>query len=168
MTERFSAQQTVLERKIHSGEARFVYLDPVETWPDWLAVVIEHPTGVVFGQQCAGTSTDQRLVEGYLVPLGGSRFDVDNGQLSSAPLRAVFHDGDGCTHGWGIKPLDGSRLQGLVLYIEDIPYWRHTNVYDCSRQPLRLDYDRQEEICEAWVPVLTPDGKGILLWPNCD
>ncbi len=33
---------------------------------------------------------------------------------------------------------------------------------------LALDSARLAEADEAWVPVATPDGLGILLWPNSD
>ena len=45
----FSAQQTDLSERVRSRTVRFVYLYPVEGWSDWMAVVIEHPTGVVYG-----------------------------------------------------------------------------------------------------------------------
>ena len=33
---------------------------------------------------------------------------------------------------------------------------------------LFLDEDRVDQIVEAWIPVLTPYGPGILMWENCD
>ncbi|MGS2617385.1 DUF6210 family protein [Micromonospora sp. LZ34] len=34
--------------------------------------------------------------------------------------------------------------------------------------PLRLDESRMREVDEAWVPVITPDGSGVLVWFNSD
>ncbi|WP_328753160.1 DUF6210 family protein [Streptomyces sp. NBC_00285] len=34
--------------------------------------------------------------------------------------------------------------------------------------PLLLDESRLAEADEAWVPVLTPDGPGVLTWENSD
>jgi hypothetical protein len=168
MLEEFYLQQKNLSRKVESGAARFVFLDPVESWPDWVVIVVEHPTGVVYGQQCAGTATDLRLIEGYLVPLGGPRFDVESDALSPAPLTSVFHSGRNCTHGWGTSPLPDERYCELAEYIETIPYWYYKKLDDCVRERVRVDETRMAEICEAWVPVLTPEGKGVLLWGNCD
>jgi len=33
---------------------------------------------------------------------------------------------------------------------------------------IELDESRSDEIDEAWVPVTTPDGPGILTWENSD
>ena len=132
-----------------------------------MAVVIEHPTGVVYGHQCGGTGCYQRFVEGYLVQVGGPRFEVDKGQLSSAALTAVFHNGRRCSYGWGFRPPE-DRLTELAARIEEIPYWYHSDLDNYIREPARLDETRLAEICEAWVPVLTPEGKGVLVWANCD
>ena len=42
---------------------RYVFLDPDDTWPSWLAVVVIAPTGVAYQQQCAGVACDQREVD---------------------------------------------------------------------------------------------------------
>lgn len=34
--------------------------------------------------------------------------------------------------------------------------------------PLALDESRLGEVDEAWVPVVTPDGPGVLVWENSD
>ena len=34
--------------------------------------------------------------------------------------------------------------------------------------PLQIDDGRADELDEAWVPVLTPDGRGYLAWINSD
>jgi len=164
----FTTAQLQLIQRVVSGDVRFVYLDPVEGWSEWLAIIIEHPTGVVYGHQCAGTATDQRYVEGFYVPLGGPRFDVDNGALESLDFTAPFHRGSHCTHGWGTPPLPEDRLAKLRTEVEKIPYWRHTNLDAYTREHVKIDTDRVVMICEAWVPVVTPEGKGILVWANCD
>jgi hypothetical protein len=50
--------------------------------------------------------------------------------------------------------------------VEALPYW--TCDEGETRVSLRLDESRLEEVVEAWVPVLTPDGPGVLVWENCD
>jgi hypothetical protein len=34
--------------------------------------------------------------------------------------------------------------------------------------PLQIDEGRGDELDEAWIPVLTPDGPGYLAWINSD
>ncbi|MGM1060082.1 DUF6210 family protein [Saccharothrix sp. Mg75] len=40
--------------------------------------------------------------------------------------------------------------------------------HDEEPHPLLLDGSRMSEADEAWVPVLTPDGPGVLVWSNSD
>ncbi|WP_407924527.1 DUF6210 family protein [Actinomadura physcomitrii] len=37
-----------------------------------------------------------------------------------------------------------------------------------TRSHLQIDDDRIEGLDEAWVPVRTPDGPGVLVWCNSD
>lgn len=168
MTDEFYSAQQQLAERVASGSVRYVFLDPEGCWADWLAIIVEHPTGVIYGQQCGGTATDQRYVEGYYVPLGGARFAVANGPLDKLDLTAPFHNGARCTFGWGGQLLPEDRLHRLIACVEEIPYWHHTNLHDYVRERVRIDLERVAEICEAWVPVVTPEGKGILVWDNCD
>ncbi|MFV2176746.1 DUF6210 family protein [Actinomadura sp. LOL_016] len=40
---------------------------------------------------------------------------------------------------------------------------------DCRRPAqLQVDESRLAEVDEAWVPVVTPDGQGVLVWLNSD
>ena len=66
---RFESEQQRLRDGVDKGEAKLVSLDPDGSSPLWIRVVIEGHTGVVCATQCAGTNTDLRLVEGYLIPL---------------------------------------------------------------------------------------------------
>ncbi|MFI8456658.1 DUF6210 family protein [Kitasatospora sp. NPDC085464] len=45
-----------------------------------------------------------------------------------------------------------------------------TRVVEWSGRPpwLQLDESRIGEADEAWVPVITPDGPGVLVWLNSD
>ncbi|MGW9028169.1 DUF6210 family protein [Streptomyces sp. NPDC055722] len=42
------------------------------------------------------------------------------------------------------------------------------NREDLFPTALVLDESRLAEIDEAWVPVVTPDGPGVLVWENSD
>lgn len=138
---------------------RSVTIDPDGTNGVYLGVIIQFPTGVMYEQQCAGTRCEQRAIEGYFVPLGGARFEVDKGRIASAELHGVFHSGDGC-----LGVLVPERLAQLRLAVEAITYWTSTN----QRHFLQLDEGKIDQVVEAWIPVLTPDGFGVLTWPNCD
>ncbi|MGW2646638.1 DUF6210 family protein [Streptomyces sp. NPDC001393] len=39
---------------------------------------------------------------------------------------------------------------------------------DLFPTPLALDESRLADVDEAWVPVVTPDGPGVLVWENSD
>ena len=39
---------------------------------------------------------------------------------------------------------------------------------DSFPEPLALDESRLTEVDEAWVPVVTQDGPGVLVWDNSD
>ncbi len=52
-----------------------------------------------------------------------------------------------------------------------IPCWKifmPRRSQDDRQEPLQIDDSRLYELCEAWVPVLTANGPGVLLWENCD
>ncbi|MHA3774819.1 DUF6210 family protein [Verrucomicrobiota bacterium sgz303538] len=164
----FHEEQEQLSVRVRDGGLRLVYLDPDGTWADWSAVVIRWPTGVAYATQCGGVACKQRIVEGYLVPLSGSRFDPDAGQLSSALFRDVFHRGTACIYTWTGADVPADRLTRLDELIRDVPYWRHSSIHESLRERLGLDRSRLSEICEGWVPVLTPDGAGVFLFDNCD
>ncbi len=155
---------------------RRVMIDPDGTSNSYTGVIIQFPTRVIYEQQCAGTDCDQRSVEGYYVPLGGCRFDPEHGRIDFESLRAPFHDGDACYFGGKLIPaspntckLPPERLTQLRAAVESITYWvSEANTEAQPRTRLRIDDSRLAELVEAWVPILTPDGPGILTWPNCD
>lgn len=149
---------------------RHVFLDPDETLPYLLGVIIAHPTGVCYEHQCAGTETALRSLEGYFLPLGGLRFEPEEGVFVPKELTEVFHRGKACLWGgqpWRLAPglplLPADRLERLRSVVEAIPYWSGN-----QRGHLQVDEARLGELLEAWVPVLTADGPGVLAWANCD
>ncbi|MET9228231.1 DUF6210 family protein [Lentzea sp. NPDC003310] len=118
---------------------RKVFLDPDGTQQDWLYVVVRARTGVLYEQQHGGTENRLDAVEGFLVPL--------QSVPALAELRALFKR---------------RRLQDLRAVVAKALYWTDEPV------PLRLDESREAEVAEAWVPVVTPDGSGVLMWHNSD
>lgn len=162
-------EQAYLAARLRAGVARLVYLDPDGTFAPWLGVVIRHPTGIVYGQQCAGVRTEQRLVEGYFIPLGGASFDFSEDPIDVSQLSAVFHDPDGSCPAPTGDDLSPTALTRLGKAIRRIPCWWTPDLGDGDvRASIDLDLSRTTEMAEAWIPVTTPHGAGILLTPNCD
>jgi hypothetical protein len=139
---------------------RTVFLDPDGTNKDYFGVIIRHPSGVVYSQQCGCTKTEIRSLEGYFVPLGREPFESGGRPLSIAGLTAIFHRAG---IGTG-EPLSDEARSRLASFVENIPWWDAAE----NRTHLAVDEARRGETMEAWVPVITSDGPGILTWPNCD
>jgi hypothetical protein len=166
----FESQQQHLWDRVNNGEAKFVCLDPAGTSESLLGTVIESKTGVVYATQCGGTACRHRLVEGYFIPLGGCKIDAEGGDINPTELRAPFHRGRSCAWDATGETLRPERLEQLRKAIASIPCWETfpPNKGEDRQEPLQIDETRLAELCEAWVPVLTANGRGILLWANCD
>jgi hypothetical protein len=138
---------------------RYVFLDPDGSGGDtWLYVVVEAATGVYYQQQYGGTACRQGEVEGFLVPVAADD--------ALAALRRLFeHDFRGA--GTRNRTWAKNEWERLRQIVGIIPYWACDGQME-EPHDLRLDDDRADEADEAWVPVLTPDGPGVLLWCNSD
>ena len=178
----FVDEQAYLAAKVRAGAARLVVIDPDGTVGRWLAVVVQCHTGVVYASACEGMVARQRLVEGYQVLLGGSKFAADDAVIDVSRLTDVFHAYGVCVPSWTGRHLPAERLAALTTLIGEIPYWRCTYSGAVERPEdetgarakrgytrlrLRVDEYRIEQIAEAWIPVETPDGPGVLLYKNC-
>lgn len=168
-TRSFGDEQTYLAARVRLNDARYVFLDADGILEPWLVVVIQHRTAVVYGTQCAGVRTEVRFIEGYLVPLGGSKYGAEDERIDPVALTEVFHEGDACRWSWEGNALPEERMRRLRSVVEQIPYWRCTLIPEQdTKHHLRLDPNRTAQITEAWIPVETPDGPGVLLYKNCD
>lgn len=159
----FYDRQRDLGSSVNKGDSQFVYIDSDGTFGDWIAVIIEDKTGVIYGTQCHGVICEQRYVEGFLIPCGGLLFNADDGLITSAMLTLLFHSG-GCMYNKSFQ----SEIAEIGDIVKQIPIWHYSNLNDCTREHLEIDSDRAYEICEAWIPVKTKFGRGVLLWNNCD
>ena len=164
----FEDEQAYLEARVRLKDVRFVYLDPDGTFRDWIGIVVRHQTGVVYGTQCAGVATKQRFIEGYLVLVGGLKYQVDEGDIEVGPFVDVFHEDGACQWGWNGRDLPVERHALLSRLVESIPYWEVSLDKSDHKDSIRFDPTRAEEMAEGWIPVQTPDGPGILLYQNCD
>ncbi|MEV4998514.1 DUF6210 family protein [Streptomyces niveus] len=134
--------------------SRFVFIDPDGTGGDWTHVVVEAPTGVFYQQEYGGTSGQQGQVEGYLVPMS-----VESGAMDA--LAAVFEPFRG--RGAGGHAWAGAELDALREAVGAVRFWSCDGASD-TPHPLRLDETRMPEADEAWLPVQTPEGPGLLVW----
>ncbi|MFD5463770.1 DUF6210 family protein [Kitasatospora sp. NPDC127059] len=139
---------------------RYVFLDPVSsgTGLGWMFVIVAAPTGVVYQNQGGGLRCAQYEQEGYLIPLLGRRLDDE---LRAIFVRELKKQGSSGLD-WPADLLD--RLRAAVGFSVS----SSDNRDDALPTPLVLDESRLAQADEAWVPVLTPDGPGILVWENSD
>lgn len=162
-----TADRTREVSEIHgANRTRYVFLDPDGTQHDWICVVVRAGTGVVYQQQYGGTATHLSGVEGYLVPLTGWDPVTDRDGLRE--LRDIF---EGRLRGFGLAGPPGPELlDRLRSAVGVVHYWSSgwTSDWCPDRIPLQIDEDRLDELDEAWIPVRTPDGPGVLLWDNSD
>lgn len=123
-----------------------------------MRVVVRAQTGVSYQQHYGGTACRQGRVEGFLVPVYGPD--------SQAQLRILFEEHFRGTGTWNYRWRD-DEIDRLRKPVENIRYWARDEV-DASPYPLHLDEQQLSEAGEAWIPVLTPDGPGALVWFNSD
>lgn len=67
-------------------------------------------------------------------------------------------------HTW---PERKGEREALRASVGGIRFWSSDGVCE-EPHFLQLDESRIREADEAWLPVLTPDGPGILVWNNSD
>lgn len=136
-----------------------VFLDPTGTAPDWLHVIVLADTGIAYEVQCGGTATDLRRAHGFLVPLD-PRPGLDN-------LRELFESELGGTGLWAPRHDREDVARRVESRLAQVTYWSREGDQDVAGS-LALDPGRLDELDEAWVPVMTPTGPGVLVWRNSD
>jgi hypothetical protein len=127
---------------------------------DWMAVIVHAPTGVFYRQQYGGAACRHGTVEGYLVPVFSACAFAKLSELFEGTLRGAG------TWNWSWP---GDLLLALRESIGMVKMPTSTWAdFPDEAEPLRVDDTRLAEIDEAWVPVISPDGPGVLTWPNSD
>jgi hypothetical protein len=136
-----------------------VPLDADGTSHDYLLMIVAAATGVTYTHQCGGFACLQNSMEGYLVQAGTPEderriYDWFQREFEGACMNASA---------W--NPENIRILEGLI---SQVACW-HTNItgHD-SRHFLQLDQARMHECVEAWIPVHSPYGPGILVLNNSD
>ena len=133
-----------------SGSARFVFVDPDGTFSDGVfGLVVAASTNVIYGHQCAGAATEERLIEGYYVPLGGVPMNTgaDAGlKIDPVELLRIFHvrynDPRGCRWGYNADDLPADRMDRLRELVAMIPVWTFHDLEQTTREALVLDESR--------------------------
>jgi hypothetical protein len=147
-----------LIERIKRGELRVVTLDPAMNWhEDWLGIIVAHPTGVVYENQCDGNTCDHRYEEGFYVPL----------EMRGRPFSDLFHGGRPYCRWWSEGDVPEDLIQSLEAELAKL-YYLTNHDKPHGRGVITLDRERLEQLVEGWIPVRTPDGPGILAFGNCD
>ncbi|MGW0504358.1 DUF6210 family protein [Micromonospora sp. NPDC003241] len=136
----------------------FVFLDPDGMAGGWLYAVVEARTGVFYQHQYGGTACRQGQVQGFLVPVASADALDALRQLFEKDFRGA---GTG-NYSWPDE--ERNRLRQII---GGISYWA-CDGHSEKPHALRLDESRIREADEAWLPVITPDGPGVLVWLNSD
>ncbi|MFF4950363.1 DUF6210 family protein [Streptomyces chattanoogensis] len=137
---------------------RFVFLDPDGAGGGWLYVVVKAATGVIYQQQYGGTACRQGQLEGYLVPV----FGPDAMDALREMFEKDFRGAGTRNHIW--TPTELIRLREII---DGVTFWASDGQTE-QPHPLRLDEDQITSADEAWIPVISPDGPGVLMWFNSD
>jgi Family of unknown function (DUF6210) len=146
-----------------------VMLDPDGSLGEgWMFVIVSAATGVEYHHQCGGVACDQRSIEGYLVPVDNFALPSDRSGPGTEDFTQVFHHRSACRWGYRGSALPAERLEKLKHLVQAVPFWRMNDEGPDDRLTLKMDHRRLDEVLEAYVPVVTPDGPGVLLWENCD
>lgn len=138
----------------------FVFLDPDGTEELGLCLVIESPTGVEYANQCGGLATEQLSIEGYLIPLGMHELAQEIVDFFQREFRGHCYPPH---NEWTTERT--SQLEALVCRIPD---WVCSKTDEDELAYLKLDRDRIDACIEAWIPVLSAHGRGILMLKNSD
>jgi hypothetical protein len=142
---------------------RYVHLSATGEELAGLHVIIAAATGITYVQQCAGLLNEEKKSEGFLVLVGDPA-------ITKKLEDWFWNTFKGNCYRTGInQPWTPERQTQLRDLVAEIPIW-HTGVdgTTATKHQLELDMERFDECVEAWVPVLTPYGKGVLVFKNSD
>ncbi|MEU8134982.1 DUF6210 family protein [Streptodolium elevatio] len=139
----------------------YVDLDHVEALEhDWLYVVLEAPTGVVYEIQHAGLACLHAQIEGHLIPTESTLGYPALIDLFVTRLQGTWASMDRL-------PEHLDALRAAVAHIA-IPVGTSPGDFSQMLSPIAVDETRLAEATEAHIPVTTEFGPGILVWSNSD
>lgn len=152
----------------------YIFIDPDGTSKKWLYLIVHANTSVFYSTQCAGLLNEIRTSEGYLIPLSGITFDtkydinveIENLENFFQRKPFEFQHNTSALHSIQHGFLDLGQLKRII---ENITVWFSTSQdAEDQRQHLSIDENKIGEITEAWIPVISPYGKAVLIWKNSD
>ncbi|MFI1379614.1 DUF6210 family protein [Embleya sp. NPDC020886] len=130
---------------------------------DWLFVVLEAPSGMVYEIQTCGTSCVQSRVEGHLIPI-----EAPDAYAALIDLFVREFSGSGGPRMWAWTPAHLDSLRAAISTIRFPADYDSAPVMGYPGTPIHVDESRLSEATEAWIPVTTELGTGILVWSNSD
>lgn len=143
------------ERNVATGPLRFTLPMDGASPEQNMLVLVPSDTGLVYEHQYGGFHCRHVEIEGFLVPAWAH-------PEARAALHQLFSVDLG---GSGVQAGARSDAFGRVGAAIGGIWYRGIGA---RMAPLRIDEERADELDEAWVPVLTPDGPAYLAWVNSD
>jgi len=144
----------------------YVFLDPDGSNAFGLAVIVFASTGVRYGTQCNGLATEERSAEGFLVLCPSRDPAAGRPEQDIGALFATFFDDN---FRGGVTPVwTDDLIEQLGNIVGRVVFWKTEPGAHTDRGYLRLDPSRISACVEAWIPVVTVWGPGILVTDNSD
>jgi hypothetical protein len=140
-----------------------IYIDvnPRGESPHFLGLIVDHRSGVIYGNQAGGLACVWRSLEGYLAVLG-------SGAVAESYVRFFTRfDGRPPLAGEEWSPEDLAELSALVAGISGYSTTDESG-YGETELAVRVDSDRVDELTEGWIPVRVGEAQGVLVFPNSD
>ena len=147
---------------------QIVRIDPGGMQDPGLLVLVRADTGVVYEHQCGGHNNFQYQAEGYLIPIGPPGHSQELREFFEREFKN-FPPYHGLNPSTGTEPAwSESTLATVENPVGSLRIWFRSERGEDEWTHLTLDKTKTEQFTEAWLPVNTPMGKGILIWENSD
>lgn len=121
-------------------------------------LIVRHPTGVVYGNQTAGTACAHPEVEGFFVPLVGQASLDDFTEAIHSTICDIWPEAPD-VGGFGKNSIEAKTAEIVAEQLK------------CHVGFLEFDFDRIVEMKEAWIPVKIGDpsdlDKRYASWGQC-
>jgi hypothetical protein len=137
-----------------------IFIDPFGREKIGICLLFKGKTGIIYSTQCGGLSTIEKVIEGYLVPLGEK-------EIEDAIFNFFMKEfGENCYpphNNW-----TNERIEALNLILKNIPVsFEDANGND-EQDIIEFDKENKSECIEAWIPIVCKKGRGFLTLKNSD
>lgn len=142
---------------------KYIFLNPDGIQDIGLLVVVAAKTGVVYAHQGGGFNAEIRELEGFIVPVGDYR-------LATKLSKFFWQEFKGQLPVKNNTSWKEATVQKLATLVQEIPFWQtcKDGFGEDKRALLELDTEKLGDLTEAWVPVKTVYGPGVLVFKNSD